>query len=719
DYESFLRGADNDPGNTTGMEDNIRAARMGSGYDPLVDTAARYHNEALMNIENTGLMYNLFDIGDELEIANRYMLSSQTQARFENVAHFTFDAGGGIYSALEVPIESNANFKIWKWRVDPRNFADEKYTNPLDGSPIDNLNIYRYDRRHVCTFYSFDKLWRREYPYVYYDAFDTANCAADNSSVHGEIKPGYSYEFDLGGPDENTFILDDMFMPWTGPVSIRNIQMIDSGLVTDAGIRYEQRKLVRKNVLHLLYALRAHFINETDISDLLTDPEDAINIAAIKAAQTVANMIDYIDGASDTMEGPFSEDDTALVLGYDFGDQKNENPTYIDRHIIRSLILEASNGVIDLDEDLSDGESRYPEYEFGLIPDDQTDLDIWGDTVYGYERQPFITEMNAYNDLVNNTHFGIELYNPYNAPIYLAGQPDDIQWRVSIGRTVEYDIGDYNIEFDETQLTAEQAEIEASTGGDTGRLLLLSAIDPIKLPFNAGTAKIVIPALAGSLSPSNIVKLQRRNPKWEDGDPEKYKFIVVDQTTVGQTLDLLFASNTTLPLVSKRDDEMWRFVTPEGSISTSVGNIPTLGSANNVTFSPTPISIQLPVANNDIPLMTLNDLEYILSIGNSIATGPGSGTVITRSITDQISYVSAEDEVRFDVESTPELLDYVFFMNRPNIGNLPGRININTASREVLRSAIVPDDQWDVDELVDNIVKYREDPTKGPFKSIL
>jgi type II secretory pathway component PulK len=53
-------------------------------------------------------------------------------------------------------------------------------------------------------------------------------------------------------------------------------------------------------------------------------------------------------------------------------------------------------------------------------------------------------------------------------------------------------------------------------------------------------------------------------------------------------------------------------------------------------------------------------------------------------------------------------------MNRSQ-GNLPGRININTAPMEVIRAAIPPNYQWNADSLAKEIVAYRNG---GPFARI-
>jgi len=83
----------------------------------------------LENIENLGASYRLFDIGDELELRNRFILTSGTEARLEHkdVANYTLDAGGAEYAALRIPRDSSVdngvpNLAPWKWRIAYCNF---------------------------------------------------------------------------------------------------------------------------------------------------------------------------------------------------------------------------------------------------------------------------------------------------------------------------------------------------------------------------------------------------------------------------------------------------------------------------------------------------------------------------------------------------------------------------------------------------------------------
>jgi len=630
DYERFLRGSDTNPG-VPGDPYNIRRARLADGiFDPCdpCDSYQHYHDDVVMKIENPGPDYVPFDIGDELEIRNRYLLTSPVEARFErvDVANYTLDAGGGPYGALRIP-RTTADFDRWKIRMDHRNFDGTSGGDPCD--------VYKYDRRHVCTFYSFDRnIRRRMYPFV-----DVINDIVDPNRIDRLL--------------EN----NPVFSPGPGvPVNINNDISSNS---TDS----------RRSILHLLYALRAYFVE--------MNPEAGYRAAARRSAQLVANMIDYIDDNNPTTEGPFFDSDTEL---YDYGEQKNENPTYINREIIRNLILEVSTydhgvgigDIIDVDSPL------FERYDFGLGTDD---------IIYGYERQPFISELYRYYDdtqVPPEQYFAIELCNPYMNP---NGAIDLEGWRIVIGETpYEFSSGD-NIE-----------AAASSKAEDLGRLVIIS---DMSVPVSSGAPSLVKSTLF--IGPGEILKLQRPDP----ADPTDTKFITVDATEMEQTDFLLSPGNG--EFVSKRDDRAWRFADSSHYLNDS---FPTLGAANELTSTGAK-GFQMPVLNKNKQLATLHDFEMVLSIGNEkIGDDPNA-------ITMKVGSAANESYVRFDIESRPELLEYICFMNRPE-RNLPGRININTATMEVIRAAIPPQLGWepDADNLAQNIISYRGDPCNGPFERV-
>jgi hypothetical protein len=624
DYERFLRG------NDRSFPDRIRRAR-----DPLLlaNTEQTYHG-VIMNIENPSPDFFMFDIGDELEIRNRYLLTSLTLARFEreDIGYETFDWGRGFFvggwnpelRVKRIPFDTT-DFEGWKWRMDHRNFDDTSGGIAADA--------WKYDRRHVCTFYSFDRnVRRRAYPFI------RADGTAD--------------------PNRTDWLLETnlVFSPGVGvPMNI------------NYGISSNTPQS-RRNILHLLYAFRAFFLD--------MDPDAGYQDAARRSAQVVANMIDYMDNYATV--GPFYD---AQYGGQTNKDLTYDNPTYIDREIIRELILEASNLVIDIGNPAPDPPSPY---EFGLGIDDPDEI------VYGYERQPFISELYCEYDSDDGgvQAFAIELCNPYlipNGAISLDG------WRIKMG-TEEY-------------LVPSGLEVPAasvSPSQELGRLVIKTS--GVSVPASGVPEEIA--GFGLSLVTGDIVELQRPNPAWESGDPPEDEFITVDATEPAQTDSLTSGDGVH---VSKRDDTAWKFADASSyTIPDPCDHTSTLGDKNEA-LGLSSKGYQMPVPNNNASLATPHDFEMVLFIGNEKSDDPND------SIPYKVGSATSEGGVRFDIESRPELLEYICFMNRPQ-GNLPGRININTATMEVIRAAIPPNPDWDAGALANNIVEYRD--LYGPFERV-
>ncbi len=652
DYERFLRGTDRNDDNPN----NLRRARL---TDPATDQITplwtcrdsnrAYHDWAIMKIENPGSNYRLFDRSDELEIRNRFLLTSRFEARFErdDVANFTLNSGGNDYIAIKVqrtdeaePLRDPFNptqwisptptlFDRWKWRMDSQNF---------DFDPLNPLNplSYKYDRRHICTFYSFDRNLR------------TGSYGALETSTYAHY-----------------------FLPSGGSaVSVAGDFCADIPVGTPAEM-LQARKARKRRVLHLLYAFRAYFLQSYSLND-----------AAKRSAQIVANMIDYIDNSATTE--PF----------WSYGQTRQNNtldePTYITEQIVRQMVLEVSGNTLNITDTA---------YAFGLEDDD---------IVYGYERQPFISELYSFVDN-GLKQFAIELCNPYDGlDISLEG------WRI-IGGT------DSDTKFEHTFTTADGGVYSGSPDAP-GYLIIRSPLDP---PENwngiaPDSISVDVADLLNIPGLNIVIRLQRPDPA------NAGQFITVDQTVKGQ-IDSLFVDGEH---VSERDTRGWKFTDASGY---GEGSSSTLGSDNDLVI-PGAKGFAMPVADNWTPpnelvkepvwrYSTLGDFEKVLWIGNDPLTSDPN----QEAITTQVGLASDEGGVRFDIDSEPELLQYVCFLSRPQGSppGLPGRININTATREVIRAAIPANSHWSpsADELAYNIVDKRRrlDPLTGEpysFKSI-
>ncbi|HEV56914.1 MAG TPA: hypothetical protein ENN87_05390, partial [Phycisphaerales bacterium] len=665
DYEPFLRGSD---WNDVTRRDNLRRARHVDGYLPDFTgyTPREFHDKVLMRFENPHAYllapeWRLFEIGDELEIRNRFLLTSSVQARFETypVAHYTFDAKGGPYPALAVPRRTSVDFYAWKVRVNPDNFAASEPPDPDD---------YKYDRRHVCTFYSFDRNIRSGVcPLLH--AWDVANRRwVAREHAHLFMPPHGT----------TASVAWDFLKPTDHPIP---------------QVQADLQKRQRQQILWLLYGFRAYFLRAYLLDQesappgtLIVIPAEERKKAARKSAQIVANLIDFMD----------SKDTPGIFPG-----QANaggiDEVTRIDRTVVRGLIQQVTG--MDLESD--------PDYAFGLADDDQ---------VYGYERQPFITQIYCtFNGLLGGIQdFAVELANPYEDPLDLSRfrlRIGDKVYSISPGKTVDGATAQGASKFvlDNNPGISVHPDVDASR--ERQRLI----------PFDR------------NITGNDAIELQRQVP-----GPTGPVWLTVDQVK-SEHLRLILSDGAHSLL---RDDSTdaaggtrmdWRLANAElwEHLEPSNPNYATtrLGTTNNIDLSDKGEGYQLPVANawtaagqwygtewlamDPWPYSTLGRFGKVPWIGSDVYD-PDEGE--PNPITMKIGLAAAEGDVRYDIDAAPELLGYVGFVSRPE-GRLPGRININTATKEVIRAAIPRNDEWvpDVNDLAQWIVERRK---STPFKNL-
>jgi hypothetical protein len=629
DYERFLRGTDR------AVPDVVRKARLITPPNPAAanDLFDVYHDNVIMKIENPGPAYTLFDLNDELEIRNRFLLTSLAQARFERVTrssaapyqygmYETFDFGRGFFPADKkdpddrggndflrvgrIPYEKDT-FYLWKMRMDSINLDD---SSPWNSNPYDYM--YYYDRRHVCTFYSFDRNLR---------------WGGDPALNTWTVAERDQYEKDY----------KKIFTPGDGrAVSVR-ADILSNTIEA------------RRNILHLLYGFRAYYLSKND----------PLPTAARKAAQIVANMIDYLDDSANTQTGPFG---SAL-----FGSQYNERPTYITRQIINRMIAEISAYIYN-NEDPS--VPFYPEpaipavFDFGMAS---------GDVVYGFERQPFISELYVVRDNSNNTvDAAIELVNPYDSSLSVAN------WRIVFNR----------ISASTPFTISSGTTMPAASSSAPSRLVIRSASS---VPVTGTAVTLAGFGMNTLLADANSIDLQRPDPRDSNYATNPTQYITVDRIPKGQ-IQLMLTDNPAdgLPTLHalKRQDSGWKFTNANAAIHQQAvppaASPATLGTPNGITV--TQSGWQMPVADlnpisADRKFFTLGDFQKVLFIGNQGGSDPNT-------VTSAVAAASGEGDIRFDIVENPELLGFICFLNRPQ-GSLPGRININTAPKHVLTSAIL------------------------------
>jgi len=594
-YGPFLRGDD---------RGKIQRIRLGRNTDMNI-SPGDYYNQAIRNIESPSGDYRLFDLGDELEMRNRFLLTSLAQARFERegVAYNTFDWGRGEFvGGWNVPLrvkrtvcEDNDDLNMWRIRLNPANFDDT-------GNPVPTHPFY-YDRRHISTFYSFDRPLRTgQYPLL-----EAALEKIYKQLIDGGMKKKQAVE--------RLRKIEFVFRPLDNrPLDLRAMTSPAEPARITANTRH-----ARRNVLHLLYGLRAAYMAQGM----------AASVAAKAACQFVVNLIDYCDDDAATTNGVFGS--------ADYGSQINKNPTYLNQTLIHRMISEVSEN-----DPLVVGNS---ELDFGLE---------LTETLYGFERQPFISEVYSFNDGTGVKAFALELINPYNDVIVLNG------WNVQVG-TQENKLDNSYI-------------VPAASVGTLGRLVIYSgsiagftpqASDKQRAGFGLGTPMNI---------PDGILRLQRPDPV------NAGQLLTVDAITETERLHLITTTVAPAFKAACRDDAGWKFA--NRSAYTTKDSVQTLGQPNAIAA--TGKGYQLPVANSGT-IERLTDFLKIAAISNQ------KGGATPKTITEQVADAVNESAIRPDLlnDGHKKILDYICFLNRPQ-GSLPGRININTAAVHVIAAAIPP-----------------------------
>ncbi|MBN1124240.1 MAG: hypothetical protein JXA82_04470 [Sedimentisphaerales bacterium] len=649
-YWSFLRGLDQ---TDASRKENIPKYHRADGtFDPSRDNSAVYLRDVLMHIENPGPVWRLFEINNELEIRNRFLLSSPTEAPFEteSVAHYTFDAQGGPYRVLTVPRDaSNNDFDDWKVRMNPANFNDTSGAWYLNDD--DNYQ-WRYDRRHVCTFYSFDRNLRNgRYPLLY-----------DRTRHQWREHAHY------------------FLAPNGSAVSVQ-------------GNFLENTPEARRRILTLLYAFRAYFLKDyVDTPSQITD--EILREAAKKSAQIVANLIDNID-ITQNDDGPFSESI--------FGSQTNENgtydyPTYITGWLVKEIIREVTG------QNLGDD----PIYAFGMDDDD---------LVYGLECQPFITQVFTQVLPTGLSRFAVELTYPYRDLMATARQINPVdrsldlsKYRIKVGNHV-YAIGSAQV----------PAAIEYVT--DPTKVVILNINDPRISTPPGSQRELFNPAFDTDLLASDSIELQQEIPDPDGG----FTYLTVDQVSSEQLVELLTTEDTGIHVLW-RDDSDWRMANAElvehQTVNATAYATTHLGLPNNLNPHPEGNGFQVPVGDDyqswDSKILwwrhgALVNFERVLWIGHDVGD--------PNAITTKIGLAAAEGDVRYDIDTAPELLGYICFLNRAE-GTLPGRVNVNSATKEVIRTAIPPNPDWvevgeDPQDLIDDLATAIVETRKsGPFENL-
>ncbi len=723
-YFPFLRGHDlngnifsgtNAGDNWSNLMDARSMTNFGDIYDPVL--MATYTNQNipflpagshnfLMDLETPADNRQYFDISDELEMRNRYLVSSLVEARIEqnNAANYTLDANGGTYAVLETPVDDNAAFNSWKIKVDPINFDEWD----LAGNLLPVINpLYRYDRRHVCTLYSYDRNIRRgQYPLL-----------DSEIAAHMAIIPVLPVNFSSWGQYED--YLWDIFTPEEAVTT--NIED------PEAAQPYNNIE-TRKRILHLLYALREYYLPANYFT--LIPAEQAIekNTAALKAVQVTANIIDFSDDdAANTntigeTQGPFYNGiNIALAInnpinipGYviNYGVQANANNTFITRNVIRQMLIEVSQPMLGIGNEIDWNIATYAPFEFGMGPNAAI---VANDIVYGYERQPFISEVYVEWDgslLPPAAHmmgFAVELLNPYDTPIDIVG------WTLEVGTAINHTF---------TASIANPVTTVPAYNAATGPGRFIVQIN--------STGSVPGGTFGYNITPINWTTLENEldingaNVVLSKPAPSGTGNLCVDGVDNADVQEILGYSG---PFVGpgdnalKRDENDWKFVQAEYIVQRDYNGtyVDTFGLPNGVNILGLD-GFQLAVPDNGYPLSRWHDLEVLSLYSNEVNSGDPNDMITEKLVN------SANVPYYYDLAGTSgDLLDYLCTMNRPEEGTLPGRININTAPMHVIAAAIPPklaDDNvgtpipvtFSALQMASAVVEYRQ--SNGPYERL-
>ncbi|MEN8127126.1 MAG: hypothetical protein ABFR90_04885, partial [Planctomycetota bacterium] len=421
----------------------------------------------------------------------------------------------------------------------------------------------------------------------------------------------------------------------------------------------------RRKILHLLFAFREYFLPD-DFWTLAPAEQDVEKQkAAVKAAQVVANLIDYSDddalntlslGVRGAAEGPFYEDGSDIPFNY--GAQANVDCTFITENIIETMIEEVSGGLLPVGS-----------VNFGLNPDPAVGI------VFGYEKQPFISEVyvqwngGAVPPASPLTGFAIELINPYDTPIDIGG------WVLKIGTAIDHTFAN---------LTTVPAHSDTS---GLGRLVI-PINSTVTVPggvIGYDITGIDLAALQTELGAESIVLLKPRTA----GSAELINIDSVANADINDVIGYSDTSGGPGDNALKRGNDNWQFVQADYAVQREFdGNYTdTLGQDNDANLPGD--GFQIGVADDGLGLCRWHELEVLGLYGN----GPESSSD-PNAAPQTVSSILADPNTslhHFDLAGDPNnILDYVAAINRPGTGTLPGRININTAPVHVIAAAIPP-----------------------------
>lgn len=340
---------------------------------------------------------------------------------------------------------------------------------------------------------------------------------------------------------------------------------------------------------------------------------------------------------------------------------------------------------------------------------DVTILDVNGINYYGFEAQPFISEIGFIIDGGNpvepsNNYFALELYNPFEVDIPL----DDFRLELRLGDVAEHtiDLTDCTIRAGGWFVIANNRDAATAFGvRDLVRIPYLGKQDPA----------LVLATYTQTSFPPNPIEFELS---------ERYNIYLIRTTFLGDiyldkqiTLDDWFENWGSINGSNHfyyRPDNSWNIVYQEMQ---DFNDTSTLGSENG---GETGHNYNIPTFKGGF--VTIGDVTRVLTIG------PGADP--NGTIGEQLEGEPDEELVRLDLQDSDfqQLFNYltVFDPNEPRYGGhsatetrVKGRLNINTAPWFVLAQLPWVSQRIGYDNfaLAQAIVAYRDKgtvPDGGP-----
>ncbi|UCF16314.1 MAG: helix-hairpin-helix domain-containing protein, partial [Phycisphaerales bacterium] len=419
------------------------------------------------------------------------------------------------------------------------------------------------------------------------------------------------------------------------------------------------------------------------------------------------NLADWSKRASDPFDDNYAYRHITTIYNMDriinptgttFNNGKMVNVNVADEDLLHAALREAivQNGLNSLDAERLTAQLAVNILDLRDRDPQVTVLRVGTETFYGFEAQPFISELTfriseTDADISANNYFAIELFNPFKTDIPL---------------------GDFRLELrDPNNAIVAGVNLTGHVIADGGRFVITNSSDA----SNTLGAGSLMSAGAGREDPNLVLATYSRVP---DSDPptyvlderyDVYLFRAVQSSDLyldmQRTDDTWFEWNATKNVTQShaRPDNDWNIVYQE---VTDASN--TLGAGNGLTGTKKNYNL----TNYPGDFVSVGDIARALTIGPS--TEPND--MIGAKLQDE----PAEDRIRLDLRNPvfEKIFQYLTVIDPIEHGHSPletrikGRINVNTAPWYVI--AQLP---WMEPAVAQAVVAYR-DNVGGAFESI-